>query len=180
MGILLQLPYISEAAAVASLLSYFVRDRLRETTVLLLFSSPFALQKVQRYTKIAQDYQAAIDDVLWNEEEEMWLDYDAKNNKHRNAFYVSNLMPLYTMSYDRANRLDYALKAVSYLKRNKIDSFYGKHVPRSISFRSANIDIVRLFFEFDLSIAGTPEAVSSSSTSSRLFKAIAEQSMKRK
>jgi alpha,alpha-trehalase len=117
------------------------------TPFVTLFSSLFALQKIQRYTKIAQDYQAAIDDVLWNEKEGIWLDYDIKNRKHRNAFYVSNLMPLYTMSYNRVNKLDYALKAVSYLERNKIYSFYGKHVPRSISFR-----LISTSFEFVLQV----------------------------
>jgi len=104
-----------------------------------------ALQKVRYYTKIANDYQAAIDNVLWNEEEGIWFDYDIKNGKQRNSFYISNLVPLYTMSYDQDNKLNYALKAVSYLKRNRVDTFYGKHAPRSISL-STDIDIALALF----------------------------------
>jgi len=72
------------------------------------------------------DYQAAIDNVLWNEYVGTWLDYDMKNEQSRNAFYPSNLSPLYTMSYDRKKRVKYALQSISYLKKNLIDMYFGK------------------------------------------------------
>lgn len=90
--------------------------------------SPFSFQKVQYYTKIARDYRAAIDEVLWNEDEGVWLDYDARNKRSRNGFYPSNLSPLYTMSYDQTKKTDYALRAVAYLKRNNVDEYLGKFV----------------------------------------------------
>lgn len=76
--------------------------------------------------KIAGELQMAIDNVLWNEESGIWLDYDMKNEKSRNMFYPSNLTPLYTKSYNRLQRERYALSAVKYLKLQKIDSFLGK------------------------------------------------------
>lgn len=88
----------------------------------------FSFQKVLCYSKIALDYQAAIDKVLWNEDEGIWLDYDTRNKQSRNAFYPSNLSPLYTMSYNRNNSTYYALKALSYLKRNRVDLYFGKFV----------------------------------------------------
>ncbi|CAK9802112.1 tre1 [Anthophora plagiata] len=81
--------------------------------------------KSQYYAKIAAELQMAIDNVLWNEDVGIWLDYDVKNNKPRNHFYPSNLAPLYTRSYNRHQREQYALSAVKYLTSQDIDSFFG-------------------------------------------------------
>ncbi|XP_017753847.1 PREDICTED: trehalase-like [Eufriesea mexicana] len=81
--------------------------------------------KSQYYMKIAGELQMAIDNVLWNEESGIWLDYDVKNERSRNMFYPSNLTPLYTKSYNRLQRERYALSAVKYLKLQKVDSFLG-------------------------------------------------------
>ncbi|XP_014481857.1 PREDICTED: trehalase-like [Dinoponera quadriceps] len=84
-------------------------------------------EKVRRYTKIAEDYQAAIDNILWNEDAGVWLDYNVVNKRSNNAFYPSNLTPLYTMSYNTSSykKLQYARKAVAYLKKNKIELYFG-------------------------------------------------------
>ncbi|XP_032669462.1 trehalase-like isoform X2 [Odontomachus brunneus] len=82
-------------------------------------------EKAQYYTKIATDYQAAIDNILWNEDEGVWLDYDVENERARNAFYPSNLTPLYTMNYNKSKKNEYAQRAVDYLKKNKIEAFFG-------------------------------------------------------
>jgi len=87
---------------------------------------PFSFQKVKLYAQIASDYQTAIDNVLWNKYVGTWLDYDMRNEQSRNTFYPSNLSPLYTMSYDLTKRIYYAWQSISYLKRNKIDTFFGK------------------------------------------------------
>ncbi|KAL6424638.1 hypothetical protein ACFW04_009967 [Cataglyphis niger] len=97
------------------------------------------LQKVLRYSKIALDYQAAIDNVLWNEDEGIWLDYDTRNKQSRNAFYPSNLSPLYTMSYNRNKSTYYALKAISYLKRNRVDLYFGG-TPTSVNYTGEQWD----------------------------------------
>jgi len=81
-------------------------------------------KKSQYYSKIASKYQAAIDNVLWNEKEGTWLDYDTKNKRSRNMFYPSNLMPLYTKSY-RSDKDKYAKRAIDYLKKNNIESYFG-------------------------------------------------------
>ncbi|XP_057320154.1 trehalase-like isoform X1 [Microplitis mediator] len=81
--------------------------------------------KARKYRNIAIDYQNAIDDILWNEELGIWLDYDMKNGRPRKFFYPSNLTPLYTRSFDRKNASTYAQKVVDYLKAEGIDSFMG-------------------------------------------------------
>ncbi|KMQ92015.1 trehalase-like isoform x2 protein, partial [Lasius niger] len=102
-------------------------------------SFPFSFQKVWRYAKIAVDNQAAIDNVLWNEDEGIWLDYDTGNKRSRNSFYPSNLSPLYTMSYNRNKSTDYALKAISYLKRNQVDLYFGG-TPASVNYTGEQWD----------------------------------------
>ncbi|XP_070149009.1 trehalase [Polyergus mexicanus] len=97
------------------------------------------LEKVLRYTKIALDYQTAIDNVLWNEDKGIWLDYDTRNKQSRNAFYPSNLSPLYTMSYNRNKSTYYALKAISYLKKNQVD-FYIGGTPTSVNYTGEQWD----------------------------------------
>ncbi|XP_017881925.1 trehalase-like isoform X1 [Ceratina calcarata] len=81
--------------------------------------------KAQYYAKIASEFQMAIDNVLWNAEEGIWMDYDVQNEEPRRAFYPSNLTPLYTRSYNRQQREQYALSAVKYLKSQNIDHFFG-------------------------------------------------------
>lgn len=85
-------------------------------------------QKSQYYAKIAAQLQLGIDNVLWNEEEGIWFDYDAKNNRPRSTFYPSNLAPLYTRSYNRQQNEQYALSAVKYLKSQGIDYFFGEYL----------------------------------------------------
>lgn len=109
---------------------WFARDS-RYTLYLSLFQplplTPFShFQKVWRYAKLAVDIQTAIDNILWNKDEEIWLDYDRRTKRSRNTFYPSNLTPLYTMSYNRNKTVDYALQAISYLKRNQVDLYFGK------------------------------------------------------
>ncbi|KYN44386.1 Trehalase [Trachymyrmex septentrionalis] len=97
------------------------------------------VKKNWHYAQIALEYQAAIDNVLWNEDEGIWLDYDMKNKQSRNIFYPSNLSPLYTMSYDWNKRMKYALRSVFYIKKNKIDSYFGG-TPASINYTGEQWD----------------------------------------
>ncbi|TGZ50282.1 trehalase [Temnothorax longispinosus] len=122
------------------------------------------MRKVWYYTKIASDYQAAIDNVLWNEDKGTWLDYDTRNKRSMNSFYPSNLAPLYTMSYDRNKRVKYAMKSISYLKRNKIDSYVGG-TPTSVNYTGEQWDFpnawppLQSFLILGLYQTGVKEAV---------------------
>ncbi|XP_076622005.1 trehalase [Colletes latitarsis] len=95
--------------------------------------------KSQYFAKIAAQLQLGIDNVLWNEMEGIWLDYDMKNNRVRNTFYPSNLVPLYTRSYNPQKREKYALSAVKYLKLQTIDSFFGG-TPTSLNYTGEQWD----------------------------------------
>ncbi|XP_012269017.2 trehalase-like [Athalia rosae] len=81
--------------------------------------------KAAHYATIAQDFQEAIDNVLWNEEEHMWLDYDTVKKVSKTKFYPTNLTPLYTRSYDRSRAKDLARWSVAHLEKFKILDFMG-------------------------------------------------------
>ncbi|XP_033320650.1 trehalase [Bombus bifarius] len=120
--------------------------------------------KSQYYHKVASQLQMAIDNVLWNEEEGTWLDYDMKNAKPRHAFYPSNLAPLYTRSYNRLQRERYALSIVKYLKTQNIDTFLGG-TPTSLNYTGEQWDFpnawppLQSFIVMGLYWTGVEEAV---------------------
>lgn len=68
--------------------------------------------------------------LLWNEKEKIWLDFDTLTEKSRNYFYASNLAPLWTGSYDEKLSEFYGDAAVDYLIRNQI--IYDDLMPRYI------------------------------------------------
>ncbi|KAL2721876.1 trehalase-like [Vespula maculifrons] len=83
------------------------------------------IKKIPYYLRIANQFQEGINEVLWNDEFKIWMDYDMKNQRHRTSFYPTNLTPLYTLSYDTSKTREIALDAVSYLKKMKINSYFG-------------------------------------------------------
>lgn len=58
--------------------------------------------------------------LTWNEDEQIWLDFDTSTGNTRNNFYASNLAPLWTGSYDEKLSKFYGDAAVDYLIRNNI------------------------------------------------------------
>ncbi|KAK0162248.1 hypothetical protein PV327_008600 [Microctonus hyperodae] len=88
-------------------------------------------KKAKLYRNIAMSYQTAIDEVLWNDKEGVWLDYDIKNERPRNNFYPTNLTPLYTRSFNFSQKEYYAKRVVEYLKSQGIGKYMGG-VPSSI------------------------------------------------
>lgn len=68
--------------------------------------------------------------VLWNDTEGIWLDYDFINQKHRNFFFASNLAPLWSKTY--INEPEKVNRAIKYLQKNEIinkdltSNFYGE------------------------------------------------------
>ncbi|XP_063971804.1 trehalase-like [Diachasmimorpha longicaudata] len=95
--------------------------------------------KAKKWLDIARTYQLGIDEVLWNEEAGIWLDYDLKNRRPRRFFYPSNLTPLYTKSFDSSKSDIYAKRTVEYLKAEGIGDFMGG-TPSSLSITNEQWD----------------------------------------
>ncbi|XP_058835761.1 trehalase-like [Topomyia yanbarensis] len=89
------------------------------------------LQKANRYEAKADDIRKAIDAVLWNEEEGIWLDYDLINKKHRHYFTPTNLSPLWTGCYDKTDT-SLPKKILAYIEKLELDKYPGG-VPNTLS-----------------------------------------------
>lgn len=55
----------------------------------------------------------------------MWLDYDLKNRKSRDYFYMSNFAPLWTRSFTRSKQ-EITKNVLNYLEEYNIDDYVGK------------------------------------------------------
>ncbi|XP_065203182.1 trehalase-like [Planococcus citri] len=74
--------------------------------------------KADEYDEWASKFLDAIENVLWNEEEGMWLDYDILSKKNRKYFYASNFVPLWSKAYkNNHTKVQLALK---YLEKNQM------------------------------------------------------------
>lgn len=88
----------------------------------------FAVGKYQKsiewHTK-AKEWQNAIENILWDENDGIWYDYDLKKSEHRKKFFLSNLTPLWTKTFDRKQGIKFGNLAVKYLMNHKILDFLG-------------------------------------------------------
>lgn len=59
--------------------------------------------------------------VLWNEEQGIWLDYDYSNNIQRPYFYASNIAPLWAECWDsNSSRTELIVnKVIDYLEQSQ-------------------------------------------------------------
>lgn len=79
--------------------------------------------KSMYYEEEAASIKSAVDQVLWDDEVGSWLDYDLNNQKRRNYFVASNLVPLYVECYDTNKKQHISDKILNYIKTNNLDSF---------------------------------------------------------
>lgn len=76
-------------------------------------------------------WKQAISEVLWNEEDGIWYDYDLQLGNHRKFYYPSNLAPLWTDSISPQDGPRLGKRALDYLNKNKILDFPGG-IPTSL------------------------------------------------
>ncbi|KAF5284958.1 hypothetical protein FQA39_LY16913 [Lamprigera yunnana] len=67
----------------------------------------------------------AIREVLWNDQDSVWYDYDIDLSRPRKKFYPSNLTPLWSMCFDEAESHQLGVSAVKYLRKNDILDYTG-------------------------------------------------------
>ncbi len=56
-------------------------------------------QKAQEYADIFDNFVEAVDKVLWNPTEKVWLDFNTKTEMQNPKFYPSNIAPLWADCY---------------------------------------------------------------------------------
>ncbi|CRL08140.1 CLUMA_CG020990, isoform A [Clunio marinus] len=81
--------------------------------------------KQEEYYQMSEKFYKAVEEVLWNEEAGVWLDYDLINEKSRNYFVATNLSPLWMRCYNPSKRQYISDRVVNYINENNLDSFPG-------------------------------------------------------
>lgn len=77
----------------------------------------FRAQAIQLY--------AAIQEVFWNEEAGVWLDWNLQTNAPRDYFVPTNLSPLWVGAFDAADRVHITERMMKYINRIGIDQYEG-------------------------------------------------------
>lgn len=125
--------------------------------------------KAQEYEQKASKLLQAIEEVLWNEEVGVWLDYDTINQRSRNLFVPTNLAPLWTKAYNADKTQQISKSVLAYVERLKLDSYPGG-VPNSLYRSGEQWDFPNVWPPMQyllvegLDNLGTPEAKSLSSS----------------
>nr|WIG62106.1 soluble trehalase [Dioryctria sylvestrella] len=81
---------------------------------------------------LAKQWSSSIAEVLWNDEDGIWYDYDMKHKQHRKYFYPSNVSPLWMGVVDKELVAKYAPRVIHYLRYSKGLDFPGG-VPASLN-----------------------------------------------
>ncbi|XP_037717006.1 trehalase isoform X2 [Drosophila subpulchrella] len=97
------------------------------------------IKKVTEYETKAEKILQGIQEVLWNEEAGVWLDYDMKNEKPRDYFVPTNLSPLWVKAYNISESEKISASVMAYIEKNKLDTFPGG-VPNTLSYTNEQWD----------------------------------------
>ncbi|KAI5634840.1 trehalase domain-containing protein [Phthorimaea operculella] len=74
--------------------------------------------KATNWARLARQWRADIEDVLWHEKDGVWYDYDLKDKLHRQYFYPSNVAPLWMGAIEKDNVKKHAPRVVEYLRQS--------------------------------------------------------------
>ncbi|CAH1391065.1 unnamed protein product [Nezara viridula] len=95
-------------------------------------------EKIQKYTRLSESTLKAIEEILWNKEEEFWFDYDIVHQQSRNYFYLSNFVPLWTKSY-RLLPMELTRIVLNYITKHNLQHYPGG-TPSSLKYTGEQWD----------------------------------------
>lgn len=81
--------------------------------------------KQKEFEMKANEILNAVNEVLWNDQMGIWLDYDLINNKSRPYFTPTNFSPLWTKCFDTSKKHEITDKILSYIKLLRLDDYPG-------------------------------------------------------
>ncbi|GBP39856.1 Trehalase [Eumeta japonica] len=84
-----------------------------------------------QWAYIAKQWRIAIEEVLWDEDDGIWYDYDMKNEKMRRYFFPTNLSPLWLDAVDADKVLLHGPRVLGYVRGSAGFQFPGG-VPSSL------------------------------------------------
>lgn len=88
-------------------------------------------RRAAHWAYLSKQWRSSIEEVLWNEEDGVWYDYDVANKQHRKYFYPSNVSPLWMGVVDKEFIKKKAPQIQEYLRLSKGLDFPGG-VPSSL------------------------------------------------
>ncbi|XP_041978627.1 uncharacterized protein LOC121732739 [Aricia agestis] len=89
-------------------------------------------RKGAHWAHIAKQWRNSIKEVMWNDEDGIWYDWDLLNDRQRKYFYPSNIAPLWMDVVDEEFKKEHAQSILEYLKKTHSLEFPGG-VPTSFS-----------------------------------------------
>nr|QFR37581.1 trehalase 1A [Phigalia pilosaria] len=90
------------------------------------------VRRATHWRFLAKQWRDTIEQVLWNENDGIWYDYDMLNEIERNYFYPSNLAPLWMLAVEKELIIKHAPKVINYLKHSQGLDYPGG-IPVSLS-----------------------------------------------
>ncbi|RZC35606.1 trehalase [Asbolus verrucosus] len=82
-------------------------------------------ERANYWLQKAKEWQRGIKDLLYNEEDGIWYDFDIELRIQRKHFYPSNFAPLWTGTYDPKDTVKLGTNATSYLHKYEIMKYVG-------------------------------------------------------
>ena len=87
---------------------------------------PDNFEQTNNFNQIATELVDAMDEILWDDEDGIWYDYDMLNLTPRKYYTPSNLIPLWTESFSSSESREHQIQAsVQYLQRQNLGLFPG-------------------------------------------------------
>ncbi|XP_040181405.1 trehalase isoform X2 [Rana temporaria] len=87
-----------------------------ERTLVKFYTDLGEPEMVSRFSEALKQRLKAVQDVLWDPDLGVWLDYNTEHQKRNTNFYPSNLSPLWASCYEDTTIVD---KLVSYLEKSE-------------------------------------------------------------
>ncbi|XP_072049493.1 trehalase-like [Amphiura filiformis] len=105
---------------------------LNEKILAELFKRDGDQSKADTYTKAHQRRIRAIQEIFWDDDVGVWLDFDLELSRNRNEFYPSNIMPMWAKCYSTDNgNAEIEGKVVKYLEKLGVLNYPGG-IPTSL------------------------------------------------
>lgn len=89
-------------------------------------------RKAAHWERLAKQWRTTIAEVLWNDDDGVWYDWDLANGRHRKYFYPSNVAPLWIGAVDKQFIRKNAPRILAWLDNSHGLDFPGG-VPTSLS-----------------------------------------------
>ncbi|XP_066246695.1 trehalase-like [Euwallacea similis] len=83
------------------------------------------LEKSLKWKNHAHEWESAIQEVLYDEKDGIWYDFDAVLSKPRKMFFPSNFSPLWANAYNQNLKEQYGKRAANYFKATGIGQYRG-------------------------------------------------------